>query len=223
MLIDAIREASLNVYPYIKIGSKEEPFESFTSRNYSVNWKFWETYSIFSYTSVINKDGKEYEIIRVDKLLYNDIKNHWPEFYENLNKWNEKIKVVGVESTEITNAIIENIYKQLDESNIKAINSPTEYIDKNQKSLQRHALAVYNFVMNTNINEWPNLYSNIGSSEITEPVKKIAENVKREKSAELKKFYGNVKPFLDTAEGLINDLKKLIYDESIKNNCEYIK
>jgi len=220
VLKGAIRKVSSEIYPYIRIGSKEKPF---MPENYKVNYKFWESYSIFSYIDMINKGGKTYEIRRIDKLLYNDIKNHWPEFYNKLNEWNGKIKVMGVKSNEIMKTVFDTIYNRLiKELNIKAIPSPTS-LKKNPMLLQDYALAVYNFVMGTNPDEWPNLYSNMKSLKITDQLKKFAEDVKHKKSEELKDFYSNVKLFLDTAEDLITNLDKLIHDEKIKHNCEYIK
>jgi len=216
VLINAIRKVCLDVYPYLQLGSKEEPF---INEDYKVNYKSWEYYSVFGYQEIIKKDDEIYEIIRVNELLYKDIKNHWPRFYNELDKWSEEIEVMGVKSNEILKVIFEIIYKLLKELDIDDI--LTTHI---QFSNKIYALAVYNFVMNTNPDEWPNLYSNIESLKITDQLKRIAGDVKLEKSEELKDFHDNVQPFLNTAKNLINDLDKLITDEGkIKHNCEYIK
>jgi len=209
-----IEKVCLDVYPY-----KDNKESLFICGDYNINDKFWENYSIFNYSDIIKKEEKTYEIRKIDKLLYNDIKNHWPEFYEELNNWSEKIKTIGKKSCEIRIAIFETICKLLEDPNVTP---HINYISKNQILLQNYALAVYNFVMDTNPDEWPNLYSKIDSSKINQ-LKKLAEDVKHEKNKELKDFYSNVKPFLDIAKDLINNLDKLIHNEKIKHNCEYIK
>lgn len=69
----------------------------------------------------------------------------------------------------------------------------------------------------------PNLYSIIEQAGIKAHLKKIAEDVKREKNEELKYFDENIAPFLQTARRLIERLDKLIEKGSIPHNCDYIK
>lgn len=221
VLMDDIRDVCSKVYPYIIIGNKEKPF---ISKNYEVDNKFWEHYSIFSYQKVIQKDEKTYEIIHVDSLLYNDIKNHWSEFYNKLNGWNQKIKEIGNKSNEIMKVMFDTIHKLIMESDVKTICTQYEnYPQRQERYLENYELVIYNFVMDTKPDEWPNLYSSIKQAGITDQLKKLAQDVRSENKKELQYFYDNIYPFLKDAGTLIQDLDELIHKEKIKHTCEYIK
>lgn len=148
MLKGAISKACLDVYPYIGISRKEEPF---IHADYDVNYKSWEYYSIFGYQEMINKDGEVYVLVRVNKILYSDIENHWSEVYKNLDEWNRNINNMGVRSNEIMKVIFEAIRKHIPETDVIAICARNENLPQLQeRCLETCVLATYNFVMDVN-------------------------------------------------------------------------
>ena len=225
----AIIKASSDVYPYIAIGRKENPF---IGEDYEVNYKSWEVYSILNYADIIgNLDGKPIKIRQLDRLLYVDIKNHWPKFDEKFSKWNQKVNEIGIKSNEIMKVIFEFIRKRITESEVKTICASDSDIlginvlDDSSKNLlpaRECELAIYNFVMDTKPDEWPQLHSIIENAGITDRFKKLAEDVKSKKKEELKDFFERVSPFLNDASDLVKEIDKLIHDEKIPHHCEYI-
>ncbi len=229
-----IIKASSDVYPYLAIGRKESPF---IDDDYEENYKYWEGYSILNYMDIIgDPNGKPVKIIRpFDHLLYVDIKNHWPEFYEKFSKWNQKVNEIGIKSSEIMKTIFEFIRKRITESEVKTI-CASEFVGKKIQGSNKVSddsskillparqceLAIYNFVMDTKPDEWPQLHSRIENAGITDRFKKLAEDVKSEKEEELKVFFKTIKPFLDDASDLVKYLDKLIHYEKIPGHCEYI-
>ncbi len=100
---------------------------------------------------MINKDGEVYVLVRVNKILYSDIENHWSEVYKNLDEWNRNINNMGVRSNEIMKVIFEAIRKHIPETDVIAICARNENLPQLQeRCLETCVLATYNFVMDVN-------------------------------------------------------------------------
>ena len=225
----AIKKACSDVYPYIALGRKESPF---ISEDYEVDYKSWGVYSIFNYADIIgNIDGKPIRIRQVDGLLFADIKNHWPEFYEKFSKWNLEINEVGIKSNELMKETFELIRKRISENeltNICVSDSAIrahEVMGDSQKSLlpiRQCELAFYNLVMDTKLDEWPTLHSRIENVGIADRLAELSGDLKGELKEKLEEFVIKVNPFLNTAVEFVKELDKLVHDEQIPRNCDYI-
>ena len=211
-LESAIRSVCYEICPYIGPGKKEEPF---LSGDYSVNYKFWKNYSIFDNLNVTEQNDKSVIIKHVDLLLYEDINKHWPDFYREFNEWKKKVIETGIKSNEIMKTIFESIRNQVKDSKISASADPSGAIEST-------ILVVYNFVMDTGSDEWPNLYSRIKNEGVEDKLKKLAYAVKMERKEDLNEFYEKVKPFLEEGSKLIDKLDELIHYEKIRHGCGFI-
>jgi len=221
VLKGAIGKVCSDVYLYIIPGNKETPF---MGKSYEVNYKSWEVYSIFYYADKTTKNDETYVIRQLDKLLYADIRKHWPEFYIKIDGWNKEIKETGKGSNEIMKAIFEAICKRINGTDVKCRRDPNLRSNPLPEELnnEKCVLATYNFIMDTNPDEWPILYSHIEQLGVIDQLRKIAEDVKGQMEKKLNDFYETVKPFLDVAGELLNELDELIHEEKIKHHCEYI-
>ena len=217
VLKGAIIKTRSEIYPYLS--GKERLL---THENYEVNYKSWEVYSILNYKDLIEKDEKTYEISAINKLLYDDIAIHWPEFYEKLDGWSRKIKETGIKSNEIIKVIFETIREKFKERNVKCDIVRGKNITVPGALTNDCVMATYNFAMDTDPDEWPNLHSTIENLGMTDILKEIAEEATRQVEKERNDFHEKIVPFLKTADELIGQLDELILKRHIKHSCRYI-
>ena len=230
---DAIRKVCSDVVPCTKMDSKENPDIEIS---YAENSDIWKFYSIFNSWSEPKEQSKDNEIayVTINRLLYKDIQKHWYNLYKDLDKWITSINNTGQTLSESTKCIFDEIKNNLDQEKLHLYSSVTFHNPPIQELTSECIyLAIYNYLMGYNENEWPNisrrihnikLKDNNKDMKLDDDIQEILEKLRSDKNvnkaiAELK----NLAPsFLHSASEIIDELDQIMLSEKIEGSCEYI-
>ena len=222
VLKGSLIELKYDIYPYTRIGQKED---SFVTRNYSVNELFWKNYSIIDYFQVItDKNGSE-TYYSVNQKLLSDMEKHFKETFELLNEIKKDSREAGLKVNKLLSEIFKIIYDRIDHIPVLvreiANDQGLTVTIPNSGNERYYATAILNVVLDTDRAEWPNMSNFLETNKLMPGLKPISDSVKLNAKSKIKEMKDTVDSFVLKVNECIDQIDEILNGAKIKGNCKY--
>ena len=193
------------------------------------NWP--KNYLIADFVSIESMTEKGYQVLAVDKILYSDIKNHFPKLSDQLVEVEQTIRMDGVKLDELMSELSVAIYNKLSSSDLSVLKWTLEKgeraplreivkLDTNES--QWYAGAVFLILIGEDPGKWPNEHAQLKRYGLFEGLQGIANDTKKTSTkdvSEMLRLYQEIFNKIDTA---FTTLDELSHKMSLKHGCEYL-
>lgn len=169
------------------------------------------------------------ELLKVDKILYYDMKNHFSSLFSALEQFNLGVKSKGIKLSVLLSEISNRIYSEMYESDFQVLawtyNKNIKNLLRNLKGRgeeQEYAGSIFLFIIEEPEENWPNRIARLKQYNLYGGLKNIAETLKEEvkdEVAEMKELLANLRSKQGKCEELIADELRR---GKLRGNCEFI-
>ena len=202
------------------------------SKKYEINSVF-VTGINFIINTLVHRDLDD-KIYSVDKVLYNDIKNHFPLLLDKLVKTDEDIKENARSIFEDLNKISSSIYSHLNKENpditlmwpngaSNTVNSePYKLTFNGALDFYQQFVAgdVFLFAIKENERNWPNAINFLKKIGLYNTLKDIGNTVNTEMKNDINEMLGLREKLFSDIDNCINEIENIIHQTKLKGRCE---
>ena len=201
-------------------------------KRYGINHVF-ATGINFIINNLVQRDLND-KIYNVDKVLYNDIINHFPILLDKLMKTDGDIKENARLIFEDLNKISSSIYGHLNKENLDitlmwqngAQNTGNEEAHKltfnSAQDFYQQFVAgdVFLFAIKEDESNWPNAINFLKKIELYNPFKNIGDAINNEMKDEINEMLKLREKLFSDIDACINEIENILHQTKLKGRCK---